>query len=153
MQTWTPVDKSLALPSALALPLPTPPTLESTLQRGPPLPKIPRPMPDFEFDVLLDALKDEVVSLAKTHLDEVRDAAVQDGKQFLETSKADLKRWTRLMHQGKLSEDEFRSLVEGKKDLAEMKALKQAGLAAVEIDRFRSALVDRIVNTVGRVLL
>lgn len=110
-------------------------------------------MPDFEFDVLLDALKDEVVSLAKTHLDEVRDAAVQDGKQFLETSKEDLKRWTRLMHQGKLSEDEFRSLVEGKKDLAEMKALKQAGLAAVEIDRFRSALVDRIVNTVGRVLL
>jgi hypothetical protein len=106
-----------------------------------------------DFDDFLDVLQDELVALAQSHLDDVREAAVSDGRQFLDESKEDLKRWTRLLEQGALSEDEFRSLVEGKKDLARMTALKQAGLAAVEIDRFRDALVERIVGAATRVFL
>jgi len=102
-------------------------------------------MPDF--DEFLDVLKDEIVDLAKTHLEEARGLAVQDAEAFLDESKDDLKRWTHLMEAGTLSEADVKSLVRGKKDVAEMKALKQAGLAAVEIDRFRNALLDRVVGT------
>jgi len=108
-------------------------------------------MPDF--DEFVGALKDEIVDLAETHLDEVRDRALRDAEQFLDDSRDDLERWTRLMEEGKLSEEDVASLVRGKKDLAKMKALKQAGLTAAEIDRFRNALLDRIVGTAGRLFL
>lgn len=108
-------------------------------------------MPDV--DDLLDALRDEVTDLATSHFDDFADAAIDDGEAFLDDSKDDLKEWTQLLAEDKLTQEEFRSLVEGKKDLAEMKALKRAGLAAVRIDKFRSELVDRVVDTAGRVLL
>lgn len=108
-------------------------------------------MPDF--DALLDTLKDEVADLAETHLQEVRDEAIRDGEDFLNRTQDDLRRWTRLLEEGELSRDEFESLVRGQKDLAEMEALKQTGLAAAQAERFRDALIDRIISTTSRVLL
>lgn len=108
-------------------------------------------MPDV--DELLEVLRDEITDLATSHFDDFADAAIRDGTAFLNNSKDDLEEWTRLLAEGKLTQDEFRSLVEGKKDLAEMKALKRAGLAAVRVDKFRNELIDRVVATAGRVLL
>ena len=108
-------------------------------------------MPDV--DAFLDALKDEITDLAETHLEELQEAAREDGVAFLNQTQDDLKRWGRLMAQGELSREEFESLVRGQKDLAEMEALKQAGLAAVRAEQFRDALLDRIVGTASRILL
>lgn len=108
-------------------------------------------MPDFND--FLDALKGEIVDLAHSNWTAFRDAAVQDSEAFLQKTKSDLKRWTRLLEQGELSKEDVAWLIKGKKDLAEMEALKQAGLAAARIDRFRSALIDRIINTTFRVFL
>lgn len=105
------------------------------------------------FDDFLDTLKDEIVDLAKSHLDDARDEAIQDSEQFLEDSKEDLERWTRLLDEGRLSEKDFESLVKGQKDLAKMEALKEAGLAAVEVDRFRKSLFDRIIGAASRTFL
>ncbi len=108
-------------------------------------------MPDF--DALIDTLKNEVVDLAESHLQEATDAAIQDGEEFLHRSEENLKRWTRLLEQEKLSQEEFELLVRGQKDLAEMEALKRAGLAAARIDQFREALLDRVIHTASRVVL
>jgi len=108
-------------------------------------------MPDV--DAFLETLTDEVVRLADEHFEDVRDEAVRDGTAFLDRTEADLRHWAQLLEQGKLSRSELESLVRGEKDLAEMTALKQAGLAAAEADRFRNALLDRIVGTATRVLL
>ena len=108
-------------------------------------------MPDF--DAFFARLKEELVDLAESRLDALSDRAIQDGERFLDDSKEDLRRWTRLLEEGHLSEEDVASLVRGKKDLAEMAALKQAGLAAAEADRFRDALFDRILGTVRRVFL
>lgn len=108
-------------------------------------------MPDFND--FLDALKGEIVDLAQSNWEEFRDAAVQDGEAFLKKTKGDLKRWTRLLEQGELSREDVEWLIKGKRDLAEMEALKQAGLAAARIDRFRSALIDRVISTTFRVFL
>lgn len=102
-----------------------------------------------DFSDFLDTLKDEIVDLATDHLDDLRDEAIQDTEQFLEDAEEDLKRWTRLLEEGAISERDFESLVKGQRDLAQMEALKQAGLAAVEVDRFRERLIDR-VTTVAR---
>jgi hypothetical protein len=80
-------------------------------------------------------------------------AAVSDGKAFLDQSKEDLKRWTVLLADGKLTPDDFEWLVAGKRDLAELVALKQAGLTKVALDRFSNGLVDTIVSTAFKVFL
>lgn len=108
-------------------------------------------MPDF--DDFLDTLKDELVDLTKTNWREVQNAAIRDSTAFLEKTKDDLKRWTRLLELGELTPEDVKFLIQAKKDLAEMEALKQAGLAAARIDRFRSALIDRIISTTFRVFL
>ncbi|WP_103026774.1 hypothetical protein [Salinibacter altiplanensis] len=104
-------------------------------------------------DAFFDALRDEITDLAETHLQEMQEAALKDGEAFLNQTRDDLERWSRLLEQGELSQEEFESLVRGQKDLVEMEALKQAGLAAVRAEQFRDALINRIVGTAGRILL
>ncbi|WP_103020845.1 hypothetical protein [Salinibacter altiplanensis] len=104
-------------------------------------------------DAFFDALRDEITDLAETHRQEMQEAALEDGEAFLNQTRDDLERWSRLLEQGELSQEEFESLVRGQKDLVEMEALKQAGLAAVRAEQFRDALINRIVGTAGRILL
>lgn len=102
-------------------------------------------MPDFEK--FLDALKGNIREYAeedwKGHVDDL----ISDGSAFLDKTKEDLKGWATQLAEGSLSKDDFMWLVQGKKDLAEMEALKQAGLALVELDRCRKELLDLVVNT------
>lgn len=108
-------------------------------------------MPDL--DDLLDALKDDVADLAEDHFDDLRDRAVNDSQSFVEETNEDIQRWAQKMANGQLSQAEFRSLLQGRKDLAEMEGLKQAGLAAAKVDKFRDALIDEVVETVTATLL
>lgn len=67
-------------------------------------------------------------------------------KDWLEKSKSDLQRWVEELAREEIDRDEFQSLVEGQLDVAEMQALKQAGLAAVQIESFVNGVVDIVVN-------
>ena len=102
-------------------------------------------MPDF--DDFLENLKKGLEELAKKNWREFREAAEKDGKAFVEKTKEDLRRWTKLLAQGDLSKDDFEFLVAGKKDLAEMEALKQAGLTLVRLERFQNALISLVIDT------
>lgn len=100
-----------------------------------------------DFDDFLENLKKGLEELAKKNWREFRDAAEKDGKAFVEKTKEDLRRWTKLLAQGDLSKDDFEFLVAGKKDLAEMEALKQAGLTLVRLERFQNALISLVIDT------
>ena len=106
-----------------------------------------------DFSDFLSALEDGTKDLAKKTLKGFKDKALQDSKEFLRKSEEDLKRWTKLLASRELSQDDFEWLVLGKKDLAELHALKETGLALVRIDRFRSALIDLIIDTAFDVFL
>jgi len=102
-------------------------------------------MTDFTnfLDVLRGNIKDYAVDNWKEHLG----AVVSDGSAFLDGTREDMERWTKQLAKGELSKEDFRFLVLGKKDLMEMEALKQAGLALVRVDRCRKGLLDLVVNT------
>lgn len=102
-------------------------------------------MPDF--DDFLENLKKGLEELAKKNWAEFREAAEKDGKAFVEKTKEDLRRWTKLLAQDDLSKDDFEFLVAGKKDLAEMEALRQAGLTLVRLERFQNALISLVIDT------
>ncbi len=100
-----------------------------------------------KFDDFVDTIEKGVKQLAKKTLKGFKDQAVSDTKEFLEASKKDLKRWTKLLAKGELSQDDFEWLVLGRKDVMELHALKQTGLALVRIDRFKNALLDLLIDT------
>jgi len=99
------------------------------------------------FDDFWKILSEGLEKLALENWKEFKDAAVADGKAFLDKTKADLERWTQLLGTGALTKDDFEWLVAGKKDLAEMQALKAAGLSLVRLEKFQNALISMVIDT------
>jgi hypothetical protein len=106
-----------------------------------------------DFNDFWKELQTEIVEFADYSWKAYKAAAIKDGKAFLAKSKDDLKRWTDMLAQGNLTKDDFEWLVAGKKDLAQLVALKQKGLAQVALDRFTNGVIDTIVSTAFKVFL
>ena len=99
------------------------------------------------FDTFLATLRPKLVALVTQTVRDRKDAAVKDVESFLEGSRADLERWSRLVALGELSPDEFEWLVKARVDLARIAALEQAGLAKVALDRFKQSLLDIVTGS------
>ncbi len=108
-------------------------------------------MPDFND--FLKALKDNLVELAKAEFADYRDQVLSDGTAFAEKAKNDLKRWSEELLDGSLSKTDFEALVKGKSDLAEMEALKLAGLTQVRIDKVKGRVLDTVIGTAFKLFL
>lgn len=106
-----------------------------------------------KFDNFIEAIEEGIKELAKKTLKGFKEEAVSDTRDFLEASKDDLHRWTNLLAKGELSQDDFEWLVMGRKDVAELYALKRAGLALVRLDRFKNALLNLVIDTAFDVFL
>jgi hypothetical protein len=105
-------------------------------------------MDAINFDQLFNDLKEGVVSIAENTLHEYENEAKADGQKLVEELKENLQQWTKEVEAGSLSWDDLRYLLQEEKDLSEMVALKQAGLAEVRIDEFRNNIINMIVSTV-----
>ncbi|HEX7552769.1 MAG TPA: hypothetical protein VF378_04400, partial [Geothrix sp.] len=81
------------------------------------------------YQDFLDAFKPALQDLAKKTLDAYSKQATTDGQAFLDAQKANLDKWTKELVDAELSKADFADLVQGIQDLAELVALKQAGLA------------------------
>lgn len=100
-----------------------------------------------DFNEFLNVLKDAVLDFASQNWKDQLEAVTADGNAFIDKAKEDLMRWTQLLAEKKISANDLEWLVKGKKDLAEMEALKQAGLAQVKIDSCKAGLVDLVIKT------
>jgi hypothetical protein len=105
------------------------------------------------YNKFLSALKEALGTLINDGWSDYKKAATSDSKAFLAKAKTDLERWTKLLAEGKLTEKDFAWLVKGKKDLAELEALTQAGIAAARLARFRKTLLDTVVSTAIAIFL
>ena len=99
-----------------------------------------------QFDDFLATLKADFARFAATSWQAWEAAAVKDANAFLTRTKGDLARWTRLLAAGDLTGEDLRWLLAGKRDLVELKALQQRGLAKVALDKFVDGLLDLVVE-------
>lgn len=106
-----------------------------------------------DFNDFLRNLEESLRELVREHFEDFLAVARKDGEAFIERAKEDLKRWTRLLAAGELTRQDFEFLVAGKKDLAEMEGLKQAGLTLVRIEKFQNALISLIIDTALKTFL
>ena len=105
------------------------------------------------FDAFLKAIKLGTKDLARDSLDGFQEQAGDDANAFLDKSKDDLKRWTKLLAQKEINEEDFSDLVNAKKALAEMFSLRQSGLALIKIEKFRKSFINLVVDTAFDVFL
>ncbi len=105
-------------------------------------------MSDFkEFDKFIMLVEKGTKELATNTLRGYKEEALSDAKVFLEISKDDARRWSKLLLKGELTEEDYEWLVLSKKDVVELQLLKDAGLASVRIDRFKNALINLVIDT------
>ena len=100
----------------------------------------------IDINAIFKNVEDQTKALAQQQFKQYTHQAVSDVRDFLQKSKDDLKRWVEELVRGDLDKDEFESLVQGQIDVAEMRALKQAGLAEVQIESFVNGVIDIVVN-------
>lgn len=105
------------------------------------------------FDDFVEALKNGAKDLAKEIFDGFEDEASNDAKAFLEKTKEDMRRWTKLLAQGELTEQDFSDLVQAKKALAEIHTLRQTGVSLTKLERFRSGFINLLIDTAFDVFL
>jgi hypothetical protein len=103
-------------------------------------------MPSFNTDAALSTTLEKSKELANTLFKKFVNQAVSDTKSFLQSSKEGIARAGLLFAEGKIDRDDFEDLILGKKDLAQMHALKQAGLASATIDTFTNGVLQILVD-------
>ncbi len=97
-------------------------------------------------DNILKSIEEQSRRLAEKLLKQYVQEAVVDVRDFLQRSAINLERWTGELAHRVIDKDEFKSLVRGQLDVAEMRALKQSGLAQVKIEIFTNGLLDIVVS-------
>ncbi|HST31388.1 MAG TPA: hypothetical protein VLK27_11185 [Chthoniobacterales bacterium] len=103
-------------------------------------------MADLDIGSILKSVEDQAKALAQKMFKQYTRQAASDVKDFIQKSRDSLKRWIEELARGEMDKDEFESLVRGQADLAEMHALKQAGLATVQIDTFVDGVLDIVIS-------
>lgn len=99
------------------------------------------------FEEFLNELKDGIAELAKKEAGEFVMQAKNDSQAFLDKMKDDLQTWFKQLTDGQLSKADFEYLVKGRKDVAEMAALTQIGLAKVRVERIMNGVIDLVIRT------
>lgn len=105
------------------------------------------------FNDFVSTLKNDLLDFAKINYEEYKDELLKDGTIFIEKAKADLERWTDGLASGALTKEDFEFLLKGKKDLAQMEALKQLGLSKIRITKITNGIIDVVVGSAFKTFL
>jgi hypothetical protein len=106
-------------------------------------------MPDFND--LLKTIKDDLLSLTQESLNEFKDELIKDGSAFALKLQDDMLRWGEGLAGGLLTASDIEFLIKAKKDLAEMEALKLAGLSKVKLEKLKNKIVETVIGSVVKV--
>jgi len=105
-------------------------------------------MPSIDINAILQTTLKQSEDLGKTLFRNYAGQAEKDVRDFLEASKAGIEKATKLFLEQKIDKEDLEDLILGKKDLAEMHALKQIGLAKAAIDTFVNGVLQILVDAV-----
>jgi hypothetical protein len=105
-------------------------------------------MASINFETVFETLKQGVANLAQTTQANYVSQAESDGQNILNQLRADLQTWTTQFLNNEITADDLRYLIESQKDLLELTALTQAGIADVILDNFKDNVLNLITNAI-----
>jgi hypothetical protein len=103
-------------------------------------------MTKFDTNTFVKNVEAAAKNLAETLFKKYTTQAKDDTEQFLQAAKDGIARSALLYQEKKIDKEDLEDLIQGKKDLAEMHALKQAGLASAAIDAFVNGVIQIMID-------
>jgi hypothetical protein len=97
---------------------------------------------------IIESVLDELKTMAITMAKDEAEAFSADAKDFLERAKDDVAKWTKQLKNGEITKEDFRDLLEMKKSVAEMQALKQKGIAKIRLEQLQNQMLDTVTSAV-----
>lgn len=99
-----------------------------------------------KFDKFKTAVDEGTQELAKDIFNGFEEPARADGRAFLRKTETDLKRWTMQLALKQIDREEFCDFVRARQAVLEMHRLNHAGIAQIKLEKFRSGLIDLVIN-------
>jgi hypothetical protein len=106
-----------------------------------------------KFDDFLEAVLGGAADLARETLGDAPQEALDDTRDFLVFVRKQLSEMTGELESGELSLDEFGELARDLEHLARLVALSNLGILKTKLERFRSGLIDLVVNSARTIFL
>jgi O-phosphoseryl-tRNA(Cys) synthetase len=86
---------------------------------------------------------------AKAMLKKEAKAFMKDASLFVDRTKDDLKKWAIQFKQGEIDADDLKYLLDMKKDVAEMQALKRTGIAKIRLEELQDQMLSIVVSSIS----
>lgn len=106
-------------------------------------------MNKVDFNQFYQNIESGVEGLAKSTLQNYLSQAKTDGKNAVKDMKGYLQQWTVEVEEGALTIEDLEFLLKEEAALTEMTTLKEAGLAAVRIDEFKTGITNMITGAIA----
>lgn len=105
------------------------------------------------YSDFLDALRATIGSLVSDLAADLKIKAKADADAWLKDCEKDLQHWTQELADGDLRKGDYEELILGQRDLLKMKALTEAGLAKVRLDKFKDDLIAAVISTACKIFI
>ncbi len=96
----------------------------------------------MDFEKLLIELKEEIVAEATVEFGKEAKVIVSDLKEYLDSSKEKLKKWSLLFVSGAIDKDELAWLLKSQKDLLTMRSLVKIGVNKIKAGHFKNKIIS-----------
>ena len=102
----------------------------------------------MDIDKLLEDLRKNLITVLGDKYKEFKPEIQKDVNVFLENSKEKLLRWTVLLVENSITEDEFAWLLKSQQDLVTLKALQGAGLSKIKLNNIKNTIFKTVLQTI-----
>lgn len=102
----------------------------------------------MDIDKLLEDLRKNLITVLGDKYKEFKPEIQKDVNVFLENSKEKLLRWSILLVENSITEDEFAWLLKSQQDLVTLKALQGAGLSKIKLNNIKNTIFKTVLQTI-----
>lgn len=102
----------------------------------------------MDIDKLLEDLRKNLITVLGDKYKEFKPEIQKDVNVFLENSKEKLLRWSILLFENSITEDEFAWLLKSQQDLVMLKALQGAGLSKIKLNNIKNTIFKTVLQTI-----
>ena len=98
---------------------------------------------------LLKNILEQCGDAAKKMAKEEAKAFVADASSFLDRTKDDLVKWQKQFAADEIDADDLQWLLDMKRDVAEMQALKRKGIVKIRLEQLQNQMLDIVVSSIS----
>ncbi len=107
---------------------------------------------DIDVKAILSTIGKGIADLAQKSLANYLTQAKADGQKVLNAIEGNIQTWANQVASGAMTPADLKFLIAAQKELLVMQALTQAGIAQIELDKFKQGVIDLIVSTIEKAI-